>query len=70
MLNPQEAIERRKLIQECLASQVIDIRSGIHQGLRGREKPGGIGCCVKRAWPGSGILHPCLLLDPGEHCAF
>ena len=32
MLNPQEAIERRKLIQECLASHVTDIRSGIHQG--------------------------------------
>lgn len=32
MLNSQEAIEGRKLIQECLASHVIDIRSGIHQG--------------------------------------
>lgn len=70
MLNPQEAIERRKLIQECLASQVIDIRSGIHQGLRGREKPGVVGCCVKWAWPEAGVPQPCLLLDLGEYCAF
>lgn len=53
MLNPQEAVERRKLIEERLASQVIDIRSGIHQELRGREKPGVVGCCVKWAWPGA-----------------